>query len=159
MLKKPNITKKSVLLECLSIMRSELAICSKHYNGLEPKEGMEEAWEQGRIKVEILKDLCQSMDSPLVEEALATWRMSEEKAEETNGKLKDWQTRILERGPEALPLDEENEDRNPINGPLPDIRKLWGWNDESKNEKIQKDDQRDDEERGGRRKKRNTKGA
>ena len=129
MMKKTSITKKSVLIECLEIMKQELAVFSKHYDGLEPARGMEEAWEQGRRKVEILKDLCQSMDSPLVEEAMATWRMSQEQAEETREKLKDWQTRIMEKGPEALPLDEEtiNEHRNPINGPLPDIRELWGW--------------------------------
>ena len=71
MMKKTSITKKSVLIECLEIMRQELAVFSKHYDGLEPARGMEEAWEQGRRKVEILKDLCQSMDSPLVEEAMA----------------------------------------------------------------------------------------
>ena len=49
------INRKSVLTECLSIMREELAICSTHYDGLEPKAGMEEAWAQGRQKVEILK--------------------------------------------------------------------------------------------------------
>lgn len=77
------ITRKSVLLECLSIMRQELAICSKTYNGLEPKKGMEEAWEQGRVKVQILEDMIHAYDSEPVRKALA-----------------DWQLEIMEQGPE-----------------------------------------------------------
>ena len=84
------ITRKSVLLECLSIMKSELAICSKHYNGLEPAAGMEEAWQQGRKKVEILKDLIQAYDSEPVRAA-----------------LHDWQKDVMKNGPSALKLDSE----------------------------------------------------
>lgn len=84
------ITRKSVLLECLSIMKSELAICSKHYNGLEPANGMEEAWQQGRKKVEILKDLIQAYDSEPVRAALA-----------------DWQKEVMDNGPSVLKLDRE----------------------------------------------------
>lgn len=84
------ITRKSVLLECLSIMKSELAICSKHYNGLEPANGMEEAWQQGRQKVEILKDLIQAYDSEPVRAALA-----------------DWQKEVMDNGPSVLKLDRE----------------------------------------------------
>ena len=79
------ITRKSVLLECLEIMKAELAICSKHYNGLEPMKGMEEAWQQGRKKVEILKDLIHAYDSEPVRAALA-----------------DWQKDVMENGPRAL---------------------------------------------------------
>ena len=69
------INRKSVLLECLSIMREELAVCSKNYNGLEPKKGMEEAWEQGRRKVQILQELIQAYDSEPVRAALAEWQV------------------------------------------------------------------------------------
>ena len=84
------ITRKSVLLECLEIMREELAICSKHYNGLEPKEGMEEAWEQGRAKVQILRELIQAYEREPVRAALA-----------------GWQQEVMEHGPGPLKLDKE----------------------------------------------------
>ena len=87
------ITRKSVLLECLSIMKSELAICSKHYNGLEPANGMEEAWQQGRKKVEILKELIHAYDSEPVRAAIA-----------------DWQQEVMDNGPSALKLDGEKQE-------------------------------------------------
>ena len=65
------INRRSVLIECLAIMREELQICSKNWNGLEPKEGMEEAWQQCRQKIEILKDMIQSLQSEPVRRALA----------------------------------------------------------------------------------------
>ena len=68
------INRRSVLLECLAIMREELQICSKNWNGLEPKEGMEEAWQQCRQKIEILKDIIQSLQSEPVRRALADWQ-------------------------------------------------------------------------------------
>lgn len=84
------INRESVLLECLSIMRSELAICSKHYNGLEPAKGMEEAWRQGREKVRILEDLIHAYEYEPVRKA-----------------LHDWQKDVMENGPSALKLDRE----------------------------------------------------
>ena len=84
------ITRKSVLLECLSIMREEQRLCSKHYNGLEPKRGMEEAWKQGRRKIEILEELIHSYDNPDVRAAIA-----------------DWQRDVMENGPTQLKLDGE----------------------------------------------------
>ena len=83
------INRRSVLIECLAIMREELQICSKNWNGLEPKEGMEEAWQQCRQKIEILKDMIQSLQSEPVRAALA-----------------DWQKDVMENGPSALKLDE-----------------------------------------------------
>lgn len=83
------INKRSVLIECLAIMREELQICSKNWNGLEPKEGMEEAWQQGRQKIEILKDMIQSLQSEPVRAALS-----------------DWQKDVMEKGPTALKLDD-----------------------------------------------------
>lgn len=68
------ITRKSVLIECLQIMREELNICSAKYNGLEPKKGMEEAWSQARRKVQILQGLIQAYESEPVREALANWQ-------------------------------------------------------------------------------------
>lgn len=79
------INRKSVLMECLSIMRQELAVMSKHYNGLEPAQGMEEAWRQGRKKVEILQDMIHALESEKVRKALA-----------------EWQIEVMENGPSAL---------------------------------------------------------
>ena len=73
------ITRKSVLIECLQLMREELNICSKKYNGLEPKEGMEEAWEQARAKVKILEELIHAYDSAQVRKAIADWQKEVEK--------------------------------------------------------------------------------
>lgn len=82
------ITRKSVLLECLQIMRREQEICSTNYNGLEPKKGMEEAWEQGRQKIKILEDLIQAYETEPVRKALA-----------------DWQLDVMENGASALDLN------------------------------------------------------
>lgn len=86
------INRRSVLIECLAIMREELQICSKNWNGLEPKEGMEDAWEQGRQKIEILKDMIAAMSSEPVRAVLA-----------------DWQKDVMENGPTALKLDDGRE--------------------------------------------------
>lgn len=83
------INRRSVLIECLAIMREELQICSKNWNGLEPKEGMEDAWEQGRQKIEILKDMIAALSSEPVRAALA-----------------DWQKEVMKNGPSALKLDD-----------------------------------------------------
>ena len=87
------ITRKSVLLECLSIMRQKLAAFSKKYDGHEPAKGMEEAWEQARKKVDILQELIHSYDNPQVRAAIA-----------------DWQKDVMENGaPDVLTLDGGNE--------------------------------------------------
>ena len=82
------INRKSVLMECLSIMREELRICSANYNGLVPKKGMEEAWAQCRRKVGILEDLIHAMDSEPVRAVIAHWQME-----------------VMANGPTALKLD------------------------------------------------------
>ena len=68
------ITRKSTLIKCLGIIRSELEICSEHYNGLTPKKGMEQLWQECRQEVEILKDLIHAYDSEPVRAALADWQ-------------------------------------------------------------------------------------
>ena len=87
------ITRKSVLLECLSIMREELRICSKGYNCLEPAKGMEEAWEQGRRKVQILQHMIQAYESEPVRRSIA-----------------EWQKDVMENGPSALWLETDEPD-------------------------------------------------
>ncbi len=83
------ITRKSVLIEALQIMREELDICSEGYNGLIPKRGMEEAWDQARRKVQIMQDLIHAYESEPVRKALA-----------------DWQKDVMEQGPVPLSLEE-----------------------------------------------------
>ena len=70
-----NVTIRSTLLDCLQIKRRELGVCSKHYNGLEPAKGMEEAWDIHRREVDLLEKLIQSMDSEEVRVALAAWQV------------------------------------------------------------------------------------
>jgi hypothetical protein len=69
-------------------MREELRICSTNYNGLAPKQGMEEAWAQCRKKVSILEDLTQAMDSEPVRRVIANWQFD-----------------VMMNGPTALKLD------------------------------------------------------
>lgn len=89
------ITRKSVLLECLSIMREEQRICSKGYNSLEPADGMEEAWEQGRRKITILQEIIQALDSEPVLRAMAGWQKEEMPPKEINSAFDIPQTEIV----------------------------------------------------------------
>ena len=89
------ITRKSVLLECLSIMREEQRICSKGYNSLEPAKGMEEAWEQGRQKIQILQEIIQALDSEPVLRAMANWQKEEMPPKEINSAFDIPQTEIV----------------------------------------------------------------
>ena len=68
------ITRKSVLLDCLEIMRENLRICSKKYDKLEPEEGMEEMWNLFREKCRILQELIQAYESEPVRAAIAGWQ-------------------------------------------------------------------------------------
>ena len=93
------ITRRSVLLEALSIMREELNVCSKGYNGLIPKDGMVEAWEQARKKVKIMEEITQAFESEPVRAAVA-----------------DWQQEVMEHGPSPLKLDGGTEPEAKMDG-------------------------------------------
>ena len=100
------VTLISTLKDCLQIKRQELAICSKHYNGLEPARGMEAEWDIHRREVRVLEEAIQSMSSESVRVAMAKW-----------------QEEVIEEGPKALdiepfPYDTDDLMINPINGPL-----------------------------------------
>lgn len=71
------ITLKSILTECLDILRQERDVFSEKYNGLEPKKGMEEAWQQAMDKVQKLKDFIPALESEAVLAALAMWKHGE----------------------------------------------------------------------------------
>lgn len=81
------INRKSVLLECLSIMREGQRVFSKNYDTLVPAKGMEEAWEQGRQKIRILEELIHAYDSEPVMKALADWERMMEQEKEPDMKL------------------------------------------------------------------------
>ena len=91
------ITRKSVLVKCLGIIRSELEICSERYDGLLPKKGMEQAWNECREEIEILKELIRACDSEPVRAALANWQME-----------------VMAHGPEALKLDGGKHERQQV---------------------------------------------
>ena len=101
------VTLISTLKDCLQIKRQELAICSKHYNGLEPARGMEAAWDIHRREVRVLEEAIQSMSSEPVRVAMAKWQQD-----------------VIEEGPKALEVEDltgwDTDDLmiNPINGPL-----------------------------------------
>ena len=82
------ITLKSVLIECLGLIKEEQRLSSKSYNGLEPARGMEESWDQARRKVQILKDAIPALESEQVKRAMA-----------------DWQKDVMENGPSALSME------------------------------------------------------
>ena len=84
------ITLKSVLIECLGLIKEELRLSSKDYNGLLPKEGMEESWDQARRKVQVLKDAIPALESEPVRAAMA-----------------NWQKDVMENGPSALDMTED----------------------------------------------------
>ena len=107
------INRISVLKECLSIMRQEVAICSEHYNGLTPKKGMEEAWEQGRQKVTILQEMIQALQNESVRMALA-----------------DWQKDLMKNGIQTeLKFDEERQHSEADAADHPEERRVPGWYD------------------------------
>ena len=68
------ITRKSVLTECLEIQRDKWKMCSRKYDMLEPMKGMEQQWNEQREKCRLLEDLIHAYESPPVRKALANWQ-------------------------------------------------------------------------------------
>ena len=66
--------RKSVMVECLKIMREKRNLCSEKYDGLMPKKGMEQQFFDQKKKCEILEDLIHALDSEPVRKALADWQ-------------------------------------------------------------------------------------
>jgi len=90
---KSEITKKSVLLECLEYERGIKRLCSVDHKGRLPAKGEEDLFYDQQKKCKILEEMIQALDSEPVRKALA-----------------DWQTELMEKGiPAVLTLDgEEN---------------------------------------------------
>ena len=87
---KGEVTLKSTLTDCLQILRQELAVCSKNYNGMEPARGLEEAWQIQRKEVDVLQEHIHALESETVRQALASWQVD-----------------VMEHGPSALQVEEE----------------------------------------------------
>lgn len=68
------ITRKSVLIECLEIQRQKWKMCSRKYDTLEPMKGMEQQWNEQKAKCGLLEDLIHAYESPPVRKALADWQ-------------------------------------------------------------------------------------
>jgi hypothetical protein len=49
-------------------------LCSKKYDTLEPKEGMEDKWEEQKGKCKLLEDMIQAYESEPVKAAMAGWQ-------------------------------------------------------------------------------------
>lgn len=68
------VTRRSVLLECLEYERGLWKLCSKKYDTLEPKEGMEDKWDEQKEKCKLLEDMIQAYESEPVKAAMAGWQ-------------------------------------------------------------------------------------
>jgi len=68
------ITRRSVLEECLKQKENFLRLASKDGLMLSPREGMEEEFEAMQEKSRILRRVIQDYENPEVREASARWR-------------------------------------------------------------------------------------
>ena len=68
------ITRRSVLEECLKQKEGFLRLVSKDKQGREPVRGMEKEFDEMAVKCRILREVIQDYESPEVREAAARWR-------------------------------------------------------------------------------------
>lgn len=86
-----NVTRREVLLECLEIIRLEWKMTSKSYNCLEPKEGMEAAFDDCLKKCVVLQQLIQALENEPVRAAIAKFL-----DEEPERGIAQWQKDLME---------------------------------------------------------------
>ena len=115
------ITRKSVLIECLEYERGLWKLTSKNYDTLEPMKGMDKEFDEQREKCRILEDLIHAYESENVRKALAEWQQEVEKngppaniAEEFNGHTEadvhsDTEKRAVSGGRDYMELGTEME--------------------------------------------------
>ena len=84
------ITKKSVLLECLEYERGIMRLCSEEHQGRLPAKGEEDLFFDQQKKCKILEEIIQSLESEHVRRAMA-----------------DWQKYVMEHGPTNMKIDGE----------------------------------------------------
>ena len=68
------ITRRSVLEECLKQKEGFLRLASKNDLMTMPKKGMEKEYEEMQQKCRILREIIQDYECPEVREAAARWR-------------------------------------------------------------------------------------
>ena len=83
-----DVTRRSVLTECLEYERDLWKLTSEGYDMRIPMKGMEDLFAEQRKKCELLQDMLHALESEQVRCALA-----------------DWQKDVMQNGPTALKLD------------------------------------------------------
>ena len=102
------VTKRETLLECLDLMKKFRACFSHKGMGMMPTPRYAALFKEYDEKCRILREMLQALESEPVRKALA-----------------NWQQMVMEKGPEALKLDEIDADNiNPINGPLTELPEI-----------------------------------
>lgn len=82
------VTRKSVLTECLEYERGLKRMCSVDREGRIPLQGSEDLFYEQEKKCKIIEELIHALDNPEVRRILA-----------------DWQKDVMENGPSALDLE------------------------------------------------------
>ena len=104
------VTKRETLLECLDLMKKFRACFSHKGMGMMPTPRYAALFKEYDEKCRILREMLQALESEPVRKALA-----------------NWQQMVMEKGPEALRLVEDEMDAdniNPINGPLTELPEI-----------------------------------
>ena len=96
------VTRRSVLMECLEYERGLWKLTSEGYDMRVPMKGMEDLFAEQKRKCEILQDMLHALENEQVRVAMA-----------------DWQKDVMQNGPTALKLD----------GPEPNGRMTGGYDD------------------------------
>lgn len=68
------ITRRSVLLECLQEMEAKLSRASKNGRALEPLRGYEEEFDVLQRKCEVIRELIHAYESEPVRRSIANWQ-------------------------------------------------------------------------------------
>ena len=84
------VTRRSVLMECLEYERDLWKLCSMNYDMRVPMRGMEQSFMEQKEKCGILTEMIRALENERVRAAMA-----------------DWQKGVMARGPEALQVDGE----------------------------------------------------
>lgn len=97
------ITRRNVLLECLSEREREMRSLSYKGYGIDALRGYEEVFEESQKKCAILRELIQALESEPVRRSVANWQMEIMKGKEVT--LED-----LEPAEEPETYEDDSED-------------------------------------------------
>ena len=102
------VTKRETLLECLDLMKKFRACFSHKGMGMMPTPRYAALFKEYDEKCRILREMLQALESEPVRKALA-----------------NWQQMVMEKGPEALRMDEiDAGNMNPVNGQLTELPEI-----------------------------------